>query len=150
MASSRSHITAAKATARKIMNSRVQRHSWDSSRSRFPGGRPGAELRSGAIIDLLTKKPSYSIAHDRPAHVKTLVPKGDDRSSAPMLRSFFFPKRAGIPFSTLPRDMHHSVQRGKLLTSCLADQGSEELPPVCPGMRFVVRRAATLSVAHAL
>src|SRR3954464_10939045 len=149
MDSSRSHITAAKATARKIMNSRVQRQSWDSSRSRFPGGRPGAELRSGAIIDLLTKKPSYSIAHDRPAHVKTLVPKGDDRSSAPML-GVFFPKRAGIRFSTLARDMHHSVQRGKLLTSCLADQGSEELRPVCPGMRFVVRRAATLSVAHAL
>src|SRR3954470_8879000 len=89
MDSSRSHITAAKATARKIKNSRVQRQSWDSSRSRFPGGRPGAELRSGAIIDLLTKKPSYSIAHDRPAHVKTLVPKADDRSSAPIPRSFF-------------------------------------------------------------
>src|SRR6202007_2038568 len=63
--SSRSHISAVRATARSSMNPSTHRHSWDSSCSRVPWERLDASLRSDFMGEgcTFTKVSSYLLRH---------------------------------------------------------------------------------------
>src|SRR5438270_4471092 len=94
----------AKATASRIMNSRVQRQSWDSCCSRWPGERGVVGLRSGLIhLGLFTRMPSHSIALPAACDVNSLVRKGVPVRLPPAT----FPK-TGL-FNNFPRqgDIRH-------------------------------------------